>query len=594
MIRNRLFWNLFPAFLLFTVVPLTLFTLYVNHSIREFYLDQLKENLKARAALVADASRTVLKSRDGKEIDRLCKLYGDASATRFTVITSSGEVLGDTERNPAAMDDHGKRQEVLAALRGRVGASQRFSHTLQQNMLYVAVPVTRKGEASPGLVVRAAVPITRVERKISSVPRDFFIAGLILVFLTLIISYTLARSISTPIREIQQGARRYAEGHLDRSLPLRGPEEIRDLAKIMNNMASRLHATIQTIMEQKNRQEAIFHCILEGILAVDTEERVIDLNEAAALILNVEGEEAKGRLIQETLRNVELQTMISEILAQGVSREREILFLDEEERHIRARGTVLTDENEKAIGCVVALQDITRVRRLENVRKNFVSNVSHELKTPITAIQGVIETLKGEEFAGSKEARSFLTMLNKHSNRLHAIVEDLLLLARVEQQEENGGLQTETIDVKEFLEAAVLIVNESAARKKIRIELTVEEKPVFTANQTLAEQAVVNLLDNAVKYSPPESVIRVVARGDDEALEIRVTDRGAGMEPEHLPHIFERFYQVDKSHSRRLGGTGLGLAIVRHIMAIHEGEVTAESVAGEGSTFTLIFPERGM
>jgi two-component system phosphate regulon sensor histidine kinase PhoR len=330
--------------------------------------------------------------------------------------------------------------------------------------------------------------------------------------------------------------------------------------------------------------------MVEGVLAVDREERLISINQAAASLLGIRSTEASGRSIQEVVRNVELQQFIAKTLSETGRVEGEITLRENGERFLQAHGTILRDGSGREIGALVVLNDITRLRRLEGVRREFVANVSHELRTPITSIKGFVETLLDGAMWRPPDAERFLGIVAKQADRLNAIVTDLLTLSRVEQDTEKLSIPLEEHSIREVLKEAVQVCELKGVAKDVTIALTCDEKISARINPPLLEQAVVNLVDNAVKYSDSGKTVRVEGTESGSEVIISVIDEGCGIAKEHLPRLFERFYRVDRARSRELGGTGLGLAIVKHIAKAHGGHVAVESALGKGSTFTIHLP----
>ncbi len=332
--------------------------------------------------------------------------------------------------------------------------------------------------------------------------------------------------------------------------------------------------------------------MVEGVLAIDADEHVINLNHAAAQLLGLERETALGRSLQEVVRNPALQRLMADVLGnqESASDEIELALPEGEKRILHAQGSVLHDAHDKPIGALVVLHDVTRIRRLETVRRDFVANVSHELKTPVTSIKGFVETLLDGAMNQPGDAERFLRIIASQADRLGAIIEDLLTLSRVEQEEKQIEILLEPGEIRGVLQSAIELCQVKAEEKKVLILLACEDGLWVRMNSVLLEQAVVNLIDNAVKYSLPGH--QVVVEAVQTALEvvIRVQDHGCGIPREHLPRIFERFYRVDKARSRALGGTGLGLAIVKHIVQAHGGRTSVKSTVGQGSTFLIHLP----
>jgi two-component system, OmpR family, phosphate regulon sensor histidine kinase PhoR len=404
------------------------------------------------------------------------------------------------------------------------------------------------------------------------------------------VGFAISRWITRPIDDIRAGAERFAAGDLSGRIPVPESAEIGALAESLNSLARQLGEKIRDVEKQRNAQAAVLGSMVEGVLAVDQDERIININSAAGQLLHLSLVEARGRNLREVIRNPALQQFVARALASESPVEDDVVLHDDGETYVQAHGTRLRDEKSRGIGALIVLNDVSRLRRLENVRRDFVANVSHELKTPITSIQGFVETLQDGAVDKPEEARRFLGIIAKQSDRLSTIIEDLLQLSRIEQDSERGQIALETGALRGVLSAAVQACQIKADGKTVAIDLACDPALTAIINPTLLEQAVVNLLDNAIKYSEPGKSIRLEADASKGEIRISVQDRGCGIEREHLPRLFERFYRVDKARSRQLGGTGLGLAIVKHIVQAHQGRVTVDSTPGQGSTFTIHLP----
>ncbi len=584
---RRLLWQLYPSYLLIVLVALAALTWYFSSTLRGFYLQQTRQDLEARAHLVEQQVQGRLAPPDAPFLDDLCKRLGRRSGTRITVLGAEGAVLGDSAREPARMENHADRPEVITARAGGVGVASRFSQTLQREMVYVAVPVLEQGRLTG--IVRTAVALTAIEEALHSLYRQVALAGLAAALLAAGLSLQVSRRLSRPLEEMQRGAQRFARGELDRRLEPSGSEETRALGTALNHMAAELNDRMRLVLQQRNEQNAVLASMVEGVLAVDSEERIIRLNQAAARLLGVQAEAVQGRRIQEVVRKADLLRFVSRALASSEPVEGDIVLRGGVERYLQAHGTLLRGERGQVIGALVVLNDVTRLHRLENIRRDFVANVSHELKTPITAIKAAAETLRDGGADDPDGARRFTGIIAKQADRLNAIIDDLLALSRIEQGDKDSLVLTRT-PLRPVLEAALLACAMSAQAKGVTINLFCSPELQARCNAPLLEQAVVNLLTNAVKYSEARSKVVLDASSFQGRVMIKVQDWGCGIAAEHLPRLFERFYRADKARSRSLGGTGLGLAIVKHIVQAHDGEVVVHSTPGQGSTFTISLP----
>ncbi len=589
--RRKLVWQIFPAFLLMILLSLGAAGIYFSSVLQKFYLQETVGNLSARSILLEDAIEPLLVREDFTAIQNLVTRLGRETETRITVVDTEGRVLGDSDEDPSRMDNHGGRPEISVALDGGIGHAVRYSHTLNRNMVYVAVPIRHEGVLVGS--VRTSYSARSIDETLSGVRSRLAFGGLGVALLAALISLSISRRISRPLVKMKDGAERFAQGELDRRLPVEGTEEVAGLAEALNQMAAQLDERIQTVLRQRNEQEAVLRSMVEGVLAVDADERILRINSAAGELLGVDPRNAEGRMIHEVARKADLQRFVARALAGNRPVEGDVVLRGEKgELYLQAHGSRLLDSQGESIGALVVLNDVTRLRRLENVRRDFVANVSHELKTPITAIRGFVETLLDGAIDSKEDARRFLEIIIRQSERLQSIIEDLLSLSRIEQESEKGGIELQQGPVRAVLLSAIQACEPTAQQKSVSLQLVCDESLRSRLNAPLLEQAVVNLIDNAVKYSLENSQVLVQALSQDGQVVIEVRDQGRGIAREHLPRVFERFYRVDKARSRKQGGTGLGLAIVKHIAQAHGGRVTVESVPGTGSIFRLHLPNK--
>ena len=590
--KPRLFWQLFPSYLLIMLLALGAATWYASRTLRQAMLEHFANNLLARAHLVANHVAKDAAGDDAAAVQALARQLGDASDTRITIVRPDGLVLGDSSTPPAEMENHADRPEIRDALAGDSGRSTRPSPTLQQQMMYVAVPIRHEGKTVG--VSRAALSLSSIDKSISSVYAEIAVGGAVAAAIAGMISYLVSRAISRPLVDMTRAARRFTAGDLKARLPLAASAELSSLAETINRAAAELDVRIQTITRQRNEHEAILASMAEGVVAVDSDERIISINRTGGHMLDAAPSRAVGQTIQEAVRNPELQKFVARALEASEPVEADIEFRNGGEKLLRAHGAVLNDAAGEHIGVVIVLNDVTRIRRLETLRRDFVANVSHELKTPITSIKGFVETLIQDPPKDPAEADRFLQIIARHADRLTAIIEDLLLLSKIEQEQDDAPVEMQPWPVMDVLQPAVQACEARAAVRGMHIRLTCPDDLSAVLNAQLIEQAVINLIDNAAKYGDEGTDIQVEAEQADDDLLIRVSDHSPGIDDEQLPRLFERFYRIDKGRSRAQGGTGLGLAIVKHIAQAHRGAVSAESRRGVGSVFTIHLPIRPM
>ncbi len=596
---RKLVWLLFFTYLLIMGIPAALITWYASDSYSKFYTQQVVEDLKARAWLIASQMEQHLVSLSPANTDSLCKALAKKVHTRFTIIAPNGKVLGDSEKNPDSMENHANRREIVAALGGATGVSDRYSYTLEQELMYVAVPVYYRGAVAQ--VVRTAFPVAVIKNAMGALYGRIAVAVLVMALFAALVSYLVSRNISAPITAMKRGAQRFAGGDFGTKLPVSGYEEAADLAAGLNEMARQLSDRLATITRQKNELDAVLSSMIEGVVAIDAEERIITINSAAAELFSIDREHSKGKWIGEALRNIEVQDfLIATLKAEGPA-ECELLLpvrgnsrgngaQKDLELFLQLHGSALRDGEGRTIGALMVVNDITTIKRLENVRKDFVANVSHELRTPLTSIKGYVETLQSGALDNRAEAERFLSIISGQVDRINSIVEDLLSLSRIERDAERQAIDLSPGALSEVVLTAADTCRHKASLKNITLEVSCDKTITALMEKSLLEQAVVNLIDNAINYSDEKKTVWIKGEVSGGEAVISVRDEGIGIPQEHIERIFERFYRVDKARSRKLGGTGLGLSIVKHIVLAHKGRVSVESAVGKGSTFTVALP----
>lgn len=587
--KKRLFRHLFPSYLLITLISLVIVTWYASNSTRNFFLERTAIDLLTRARLLENQIHQLLGPLEISVIDAVCKKIGVSSGTRFTVILPTGLVVGDSNEDPSIMDNHALRPEIIEARKGNVGQSIRFSSTLQKRMMYVAIPLKEKGKILA--VIRAAMPVTAIDQAIDAIQIKIILGGLFISMLAAGISLYVSRRISRPIEKLKQGTDLFARGDLSHRLPGTDLIEIDNLIEALNQMAGQLEDRLNTIVSQKKELAAVLSSMAEGVIAFDVDERIISINQAAARIFGRKPEDLLNRTVQEAVRNPKLQQFVRDALSTSENLECDIIHYHEGERIIYIHSTSLFDSTGHSTGILVVLNDVTQLRQLENMRKDFAANVSHEIKTPLTAIKGFVETIRLGDNEKPEDTERFIGIIEKHVNRLSAIVHDLISLSKIEQDDGEKEIQLQKSPIRNVIQAAVGNCREKAEQKEITIDIGCEKDISAMIDATLLEQAIFNLLDNAINYSDRQNTVQVSVAVQETETIISVQDQGIGIAKEHIPRLFERFYRVDKARSRTLGGTGLGLAIVKHIAQAHGGQVAVESTLGKGSIFSIHLPK---
>lgn len=572
--------HLFPAFIALTLVVAVIIYMGTANQFRHFYEDRTAEELTIRAKMFESNLTDCL--TDSSDIDSLAIVMGENTETRYTVVDGSGKVLADSEKRPSAMDNHADRPEIMTAYTGKTGMSVRYSETMKVNFMYVAIPADT-------LIVRTSIPLTKVENALleykSRVVRAILIAAVVAALLGIILTWVISR----PLDDLKHRAKSLAEGHFTPSHLKSTISEIAELSDIMTHSSHELEKRFSQITNQKERLRVVLKGMVEGVIALDQDEKVFLVNSAARKMLNIEQDNAKGFLIQELVRNVPFQQTVNKLLKTRETISGTISVpTDGDPRMLQLNGRILENNG----GCLIVLHDVTDLKRLENLRRDFAGNVSHELRTPLTSIKGFVETLVDGAINEPDDAVHFLGIINKQVDRLNQLIEDLLTIARLEKEEETGAIDMVHQPLIPVVEQSIASCKSRAEKKDIKVVLRCDDRDIQgMVSDSLLEQACNNLIDNAVKYSGFGSIVTVKVAEEPDYLSIKVQDEGPGIPREHLGRLFERFYRVDKARSSSMGGTGLGLSIVKHIAGVHNGSVSVESQVGKGTTFTILLPK---
>lgn len=418
----------------------------------------------------------------------------------------------------------------------------------------------------------------------------FASAGLVFIGLTWGATIWVVRRVSTPLQHMQEAAAHFAEGDLDFRLSVPEPEEVRKLAQELSRMALQLKARIGTVERQRGELAGILSSMVEGVIVLDAARRIRSANDAAAQLAQMDTSQITGRSLLDVFRSTKLAEIADEAAVSAHAVERTITVYREEPRYIQVHGSTLRSKADPRPGLLLVMHDVTQLRRLEQIRSDFVANVSHELKTPVTTIKGFLETVLDTDGPDPEDSRRFLQIVLQNANRLHSIIEDLLSLSRLEQAE--AEIPFEPASLHHIAQRVAAAYKSTADNRRVQIQFSSRGECNAHVSANLVEQALSNLVSNAVKYSGEGATIQIRVEDDGETCRMSVQDNGPGIPPQALPRIFERFYRVDRARSRAMGGTGLGLAIVKHIALSHGGTVDVQSTVGQGSTFTLLLPKR--
>jgi len=575
--KRTIFLKLFGGYALILLLAAGLIFLLSSASVRRSHEDSAARNLEALGRALQPDVDALLDSGRTADLDAFVKQTEKRAGARITVIDPQGIVLADSEKDPAAMENHRYRQEVADALEGRVGQSLRFSYTVEARMLYIGIPLQKEGRVRA--VLRLSYFMSSIDELIARLRGAIGRAVLIVAALAMLAALLFSLHWNRPIRRLNAAARRVEGGDFAARVHIRNRDELGTLAAGFNGMMERTEHLFTDLTRQRENLLNIIAAMEEALAVVDKDGRITLVNTSFQRLVG--DQSVEGRYFWEVLRRPALRDLIDQVRAEKAGRRQECRL---DERPFLCNLNYLPAQD----GVVLLLHDLTEMRKVEDIKKDFVVNASHELRTPIAAITGAVEILE-DEAAGAARAEA-IEILKRHADRLMGIVEDLLKLGELEDR-------AFKLDVTEIngpaLAAGVLRVFEPRAKAKglaLRLDAAAG-LPALRGDADQIERLLFNLVDNAVKYTDKGSVtLALKIEGTDYILE--VSDTGPGIPPEHRSRIFERFYVVDKSRSRKLGGTGLGLSIVKHIVQLHGGTIFVDGDEGRGAVFTVRLPLR--
>lgn len=572
-------WKQFLRFFVIIVLTAGLIVHFASREIKSNYLQNLENTLENYAHLMEKIIRPLVVEKDYTQIKSTAGQLGQELGVRCTIIKSDGAVLGDSEEDTHLMENHSNRPEILSALQIGFGKSVRYSETLQKEMLYVAVPIVYNDQVIG--VVRTSSFIENIRRSIRAITKDILGITIVITILALAFSIYTTQAYTKPIRDIANAAHRIKDGDFKTRLSIRRRDELGMLAESLNEMARELEKYFLSLNQEQEELKTILSSMVEALVVLKQDGTIITTNKNFSKITGMDQEQLVGKRYWEYLRQDAFEKLIKKVVEQNsvVTKEIEIgnkIYL--------TSGSIILGIPEKRI--IVVMHDITELKRVEEMKSDFVANVAHELKTPLTAIKGFAETL--EEEVDSVHKR-FIKIIRTNTDRLINIVSDLLVLSSLEKKRDNINMQK--FDLKKLIENSLLIEQKKFDEKNIEVVFDFDSSiKSYLADPFLIEQLMLNLLDNAITYTESGGKIMIDVARKESNIVIEIADNGSGIPEENLPRIFERFYVVDKSRSRQLGGTGLGLSIVKHIVLAHNGDIRVESKPGLGTTFIITIP----
>ena len=575
-------WRITISFILIILVSMCVLGFYLVDFVRDTQISNLRSQLESEARLVAQASLPDFLAPEKDALDTLAKTTGEQINSRVTIIASDGTVLGDSEHDPMTMENHATRPEVIEALAEGVGVSTRYSITLGQQMLYVAVPITSQGTVIG--ISRVALPLIEVQNDINRLILIVAISMVITTLIAILVAVFVARATTQPIRQLTQAARRIASGELEQKIPVLTIDESGQLAKAFNEMSSSLKSLVAEISDEKSKLATILSNMADGVIMTDNEGRVLLTNRAAERMFDFEEKKVIGEHLIEAVRDYEIDRALKSCLETYKEYTAQLEF-GPGKRFLRVIAVLLMADG--LTGALLLFQDLTELKSLQTMRRELVGNISHELRTPLAGIKAIVETLQDGAISDKRAAGDFLARVDNELDRMMQMVTELTELSRIESG--RGDLKPETINLNSLVEEVIARFKPQAERKAVSLSAELfANLPLIRADKDRIYQAITNLVHNAIKFTHSGGCVVISTEVSENSVLVKVSDTGVGISREDLPRIFERFYKSDKARSGE--GAGLGLAIAKHVVQAHGGNIWVESEEGKGSTFFFKLP----
>ena len=574
-------WRIAVPFILLIVISMSVLGIYLINFAKDSQLDNLRSLLEKEARITSEASLPAFLGQSS-DLDALAKKLGEEIDARITIIALDGKVLGDSHEDPSMMDNHATRPEVKDALASGLGESTRYSTTLGEEMMYVAVPVVNQSKVVG--VARVALPLVAVQNSVDRVTLVISLAMVIATVLAIMAAGLIARATTRPIKEITKASKRIASGELEQKIPVRTKDETGQLAQAFNEMSSNLSKLVGEISAERTKLQTVLTNIADGIMMVDVEGKIVLANPATERLFNFREKDVITKPLIEVVRDHEADEILK--LCLRTSQTQTVQFESVvSKRFLRAIAIPIVEGN--LTGALLLFQDLTELRSLQTMRRELVGNISHELRTPIAGIKAMVETLKDSAIDDKEAAMDFLARIDSEVDRLAQMVSELTELSRIETG--RAELRITPVDINVLIEEVAAQLSPLAERQQVTMATNLStDLPIIRADKDRIRQTIINLVHNAIKFNHPGGRATVSSKPDRESITVSASDTGIGISKEDLPHVFERFYKADKARPR--GGSGLGLAIAKHTVQAHGGSIWVQSEEGKGSTFSFSLP----
>jgi len=564
---------------------------FLDKKLEENALKDIKSSLVNQAYLIeTQINAEDITKENITSLDSLVKALSKKINCRITVSNSYGRVLADSGKSSeevSNMENHADRPEIKAALSGLIGEEIRYSRTLKIDMLYVALPIKDNKEAIG--VLRLALPLSDLKDMLIVIRKAIFFSLFFALGLAFVLGSILTKAIIKPINKMIYVSRKFSQGDFSHKIFIDSEDELGELAAALNKMAQNIEDKVGEIEVKNQHLMAILESMVEGIIVVDKTSRIVSINFTVENIFNIPKKNLEGKIFLEAIRNNDIADIINVVLKKGEFTSCELPLMWPVQKIFQINASPIFEKGIVS-GCLLVIHDMTEIRKLETMRRDFVANVSHELKTPLTSIKGFTETLLEGALDDKENNVHFLKIIQNHTERLSKLVDDLLSLSHLES--EKIYLKKQDFDLKEQAEQVIINFKAQLKKKGMDIKNELFHGVVINADKARIEEVFTSLLDNAIKFSKDKGVIKIYGQEENGKIKIIIEDSGIGIPEKDISRIFERFYRVDKARSRELGGTGLGLSIVKHIVELHGGNVGVQSAEGFGSKFWFALPKQ--
>ncbi|HEY9060221.1 MAG TPA: ATP-binding protein [Pseudobacteroides sp.] len=592
--------KIFLYYLVLTVIGVFITGLLTSEISQKYYKNELEEKLKNTAHLIQFQLSENRKLGLPIDYNKSARQYADVlypgdkaiplkdkdNYFRVTFIDKYGNVIGESEKDYLSMDNHSNRKEVQEALKGNIGKDVRYSTDMKMDLLYIAVPMP-----SEEIITRVSVPLIQLER-IDEIILIYTGIGILAgILLTTVLAFRFSNMITKPVNELIDVTKEISEGNFSRRANIKCDDEIEDLANTFNIMAEKLETTLAEMNDKNIKVDSIINSMINGVVAVDNQFKIILINSVSCEMFGIKnGPGIIGMNIIELVRNSQINNLLKESMDKNIPLLTEVVMGPPDDKTLRIYTSPIKSNNVKQLnaGGIATIHNITNIKKLEQIRTEFVSNVTHELKTPLTSIRGFIETLKAGAIDDKNVAVKFLDIIDIESERLSSLINDILQLSEIENKNNDSDITSH--NVNDTLKEIYDILEGVAAKKGVTLSFEAMDNISINANKNRIKQMLINLIDNAIKYNIENGTVNVKVIKAEGKVTFIIRDSGIGIDEEHIPRIFERFYRVDKGRSRNMGGTGLGLSIVKHIVNLYNGNIKVASKPGSGTEFTIQIP----